>query len=189
MVDEDDFEDSESLSAEALAAELRASGADPDRLRQSVDALLAEAGAPRAPVVVPAPPAKVVSLAAERQVRKSRLWPLLVAAALVLFVLGGGAATVAYLHREPPPPGPAPVPTAPPAAPEEIAASTLRRQAHDLCDRRNFGPCLDKLDEAAKLDPQGDKTDDVKQLRVLANAGLHPEPSVDAGKGYVKAPY
>jgi hypothetical protein len=111
-----------------------------------------------------------------------------VAAALVLFVLGGGAATVAYLHREPPPPGPAPVPTAPPAAPEEIAASTLRRQAHDLCDRRNFGPCLDKLDEAAKLDPQGDKTDDVKQLRVLANAGLHPEPSVDAGKGYVKAP-
>jgi hypothetical protein len=62
------------------------------------------------------------------------------------------------------------------------------RRRSSRCDRKNFGPCLDKLDEAAKLDPQGDKTDDVKQLRVLANAGLHPEPPVDAGKGYVKAP-
>ncbi len=189
MVDEDDFEDSANLSDEELAAELRGKGADPDRLRASIDALLAEAGALPVAPAAPAPPAKVVSLAAVRESRTRRLWPLLVAAALLLFVLGGGAATVAYLQREPAPPGPVPVPTAPPPPPEEMAANAVRKQAYDLCDRRAFGPCLDKLDEAAKLDPQGDKSQAVQQARAVANEGLHPDGGTDAGLGYVKLPW
>jgi hypothetical protein len=189
MVDEDDFEDSAKLSPEELAAELRAKGADPDRLRASIDALLAEAGVQPAAPAAPAPPAKVVSLAAARESRTRRLWPLLVAAALVLFVLGGGVATVAYLQREPPPPGPVPLPTAPPLPPEEIAANALRKEAFDLCGRKAFGPCLDKLDEAAKLDPRGDKSQAVQDVRGVANAGLYPDAGTDAGLGFVKLPW
>jgi hypothetical protein len=189
MVDEDDFEDSASLSDEELSADLRKRGGDPDRLRASIDQLLVEAGALPA-VAAPAAPVKVVSIATAREARTRRLWPLLVAAALVLVVLGGGGATIAYLSREPAPPGPPPVPTGPPAPnPDMIAAETLRKDAFDLCQKKNFGPCLDKLDEAAKLDPQGDKKDAVQQARIVANSGLNPDGGVDAGQGFVKLPY
>lgn len=68
--------------------------------------------------------------------------------------------------------------------PEEIAnedlprAAELRKQAFDKCLASEWKPCLEKLDEAKRLDPAGDSRPEVKQARDNATKGLSlPAPT------------
>lgn len=190
MVDDQDFEDSAQMSLEALEADLRERGLDPQRMQASLEKLLAGYA------VEAAPAAPVVSLAAAKAARaekqerasKLRLWPLLVAAAAgALLFAGGRYAVVAIWGPDKPVPTqvPVPLPTAPPVPPEMIAANALRKKAADSCAKGYFRDCLDELDDAAKQDPGGDTSPEVLALRALADQGLHPG-RVDAGFTDVK---
>jgi RNA polymerase sigma factor (sigma-70 family) len=83
---------------------------------------------------------------------------------------------------------PVPVPSAPPRAEE------LRRLALERCDQGEWQPCLDGLNEARKLDPDGDQTQRVQEARAAAARGLAPETtepeskSKAAPKGDLRAP-
>ena len=58
----------------------------------------------------------------------------------------------------------------------------VRRIALERCDARDWKPCLDGLDEAARLDPAGDLADDVRAARLAAKTppapSLTPPPPV-----------
>lgn len=70
-----------------------------------------------------------------------------------------------------------------PKAPEPIAnedgsrAAELRKQAFEKCAAGEFRPCVDKLDEAKRLDPAGDATPAVKRARSDADKALTPPPA------------
>ena len=67
------------------------------------------------------------------------------------------------------------------AAPQEPAwfeqASNLRALAIQACGATRWKECLNDLDRAKDLDPGGDETGDVKQLRQQAEQALRPIPS------------
>ncbi|MBN2194605.1 MAG: sigma-70 family RNA polymerase sigma factor [Polyangiaceae bacterium] len=56
--------------------------------------------------------------------------------------------------------------------PEQQRATELRRDALRLCDEDQWQPCLDRLDEAARLDPAGNVGGVVEEARSRAKAGL-----------------
>jgi hypothetical protein len=64
--------------------------------------------------------------------------------------------------------GPA-VPTIAFTAPPE-----LRREAFEACGKMQWQSCVDKLDEAARTDPEGDKSPDVQRTRAFAKKQLAP---------------
>jgi DNA-directed RNA polymerase specialized sigma24 family protein len=77
------------------------------------------------------------------------------------------------------PPSPSSVPSAPPGpSPEELAreqrakADELRKVAAVECGAEKWGACYSHIDDAAKLDPQGDEARRVERLRSKANRGL-----------------
>jgi DNA-directed RNA polymerase specialized sigma24 family protein len=77
------------------------------------------------------------------------------------------------------PPSPSSVPTAPPGpSPEQLAqeqrakADELRKVAAADCAAGSWGKCYAHIDEAAKLDPQGDEARRAQRLRSKANRGL-----------------
>jgi DNA-directed RNA polymerase specialized sigma24 family protein len=53
-------------------------------------------------------------------------------------------------------------------------AADLRRAAFEACESQRWQPCLDRLDEARRLDPAGDAADDVRRARETAERGLAP---------------
>lgn len=53
-------------------------------------------------------------------------------------------------------------------------AATLRREGLDACRNGSWQPCLDKLDEAREIDPDGDRTPEVQAARRSADDALHP---------------
>jgi len=56
-------------------------------------------------------------------------------------------------------------------------AAEIRKQAFEKCLSNEFKDCLQKLDEAKKLDPAGDTRPEVKQARENANKGLTLPPA------------
>jgi aminoglycoside phosphotransferase (APT) family kinase protein len=54
-----------------------------------------------------------------------------------------------------------------------VRAATLRREARDAYDTKAWAACLEKLNEAQALDPEGDNDPDVQALRRRAE-GAHP---------------
>ena len=61
-------------------------------------------------------------------------------------------------------------------APEIARGKETRRRAFEACDRQEWQPCLESLDEAKRLDPAGDATPDVQSLREKAKDVLQPAP-------------
>jgi hypothetical protein len=61
----------------------------------------------------------------------------------------------------------------PPSETPAVHAATLRREARDACDTQAWGACLEKLNEAQALDPEGDTAPDVQAMRRSAE-GAHP---------------
>jgi hypothetical protein len=61
--------------------------------------------------------------------------------------------------------GPEPSPTG------ATQSEALREEATKACDRHDWSLCLKKLDEARDIDPQGDKTQVVRDLRERATKG------------------
>jgi hypothetical protein len=51
-------------------------------------------------------------------------------------------------------------------------ARELRVTASKACAVRQWRECLDALDEAKKLDPDGDQTDAIREERSIANFAL-----------------
>jgi hypothetical protein len=179
------------MSDEEIDAELKEAGFGANDAANVVKAALAKAPAapgapaapatPAAPAMGPAPlgPAKVVSLASERQKRGRAPAPLALvaaAAAVVAAIGGGGAAYVVLRTPEPVPTTPVPtMETAPPSAPPELLAKQdalgLRVHAATECGARRWKACVEDLDFAKKLDPAGDEERSVHRMRSKALRG------------------
>jgi hypothetical protein len=63
-----------------------------------------------------------------------------------------------------------------PVSPTIEQAKKLRAEATEACDREDWRGCLDKLDEAAELDPEGAKAAGVVELRKRAEDALLAPP-------------
>lgn len=73
-------------------------------------------------------------------------------------------------------PAPAPSITAPSAEIALERAKGLRNEGLSLCGKAAWDDCLRKLDEAAKLDPVGDKAPAVQEARAAAASAKAPPP-------------
>jgi hypothetical protein len=195
MLAVDEAERVAKLSNEELEAELRAEGFDLEAL-PSAEVLLARAEAKlkkrdaareaaRSAITVRyrSGPASSRRPGAEQK----RSWtPEWLAAAAVLALV---ASAVGFVERESIArwlngdrvitPDEARVPSpSPPSALE--AAAHLREEAQDAWDHGQWKRCGEKLDEAAKLDPAGDKDPHVKDLRDdVARYTAPPGPGPD----------
>jgi DNA-directed RNA polymerase specialized sigma24 family protein len=127
---------------------------------------------------------KLESIAAEHQVPAARVrqrvwrlrrhfrerWALAAAVAAVLVV--GGLVTYVLTEET------APVEIVREAAPTpEQRAFELRRLAQQDCERGSWQRCVERLDEARRIDPAGDGKPAVQQARSQAAAALRPVPS------------
>jgi hypothetical protein len=110
-------------------------------------------------------------------------WLAELAAVAALAVL---AVLVARLLRRDDAPQIAPMPEPPPTALPEPSpldrARALRAEAFEACGREAWQECLRKLDEAAGLDPDGDRAPEVSEARERARRELQPPPIDDATK-------
>ncbi len=71
-------------------------------------------------------------------------------------------------------------PTVPdPSIANRTKAKEARRKASEHCDRREWQWCLDLLDGAAMLDPDGDVDEGIRRLRQQATQALRPPPAPD----------
>jgi len=195
------------MSDEALDASLAAKGVDAKAARERGAALAAKLMAQRqgaAAEAQPQAPANVVGFDAAREKKRGRsvAWWTLAAAAAALVLGGGGATLIALNSREPTPPGP-PVPLQgppepPPSAVAQQDPQQLRKLAKLDCNAGDWSDCLQKLDQAYGLDPQGNLAWDVQRMRKMANraqlereASLKPGPveprTIDAGDRAVLA--
>lgn len=134
---------------------------------------------------------KLEAIAAEEKVPAARVrqrvsrmrrwmkerWLAELAAAAALVILG--LVLWRLLRKEEPitQPRPEPVPTAAPVPPRELdRARTLRELAFESCDRAAWQECLDRLDEARALDPDGDADPKVGAARARATDALKSAP-------------
>jgi hypothetical protein len=62
------------------------------------------------------------------------------------------------------------------STPAEQQAFNLRGAARDACRSDQYRKCLDDLDQARALDPAGDATQRVKDLRAIAAEGIRNTP-------------
>ena len=114
-------------------------------------------------------------------------WAAELAAALAAACFGA----IFWLLLRPLPPAPIAAPLDPPRprpAPEAPAhrAERLRRQALDRCSAGAHRDCLDGLEQAAALDPEGDRRPDVQEARRKATPSLPlppPSPPPSAPQG------
>ena len=83
-------------------------------------------------------------------------------------------------------------PTPQPIANEDVPrAEELRKQAFEKCLGGDFKPCIEKLDDAKRLDPAGDTAPAVKQARENADKALRlppPAPTTSATTSDVAPP-
>ena len=70
--------------------------------------------------------------------------------------------------------------TKPPEPTPLERARALRAEAEQACQRSEWQPCLERLDEARRLDPAGDSSPEVTGLRERAQQALAPEPAPTA---------
>ncbi len=140
---------------------------------------------------------KLEAIAAEEKVPAARVrqrvsrmrrwmkerWAAELAAVALLGVL---AVAAWWALRRPPPPEahevPEPVPQIAPEPPAPLLrARALRADALRACDQRDWRACLDGLDEARSLDPEGDREPAIGAARRGAEEGLrNAEPKEKA---------
>jgi RNA polymerase sigma factor (sigma-70 family) len=133
---------------------------------------------------------KLESIAAEEQVPAARVrqrvsrmrrwmkerWLAELAAVAALAVIAVLVARL--LRREEAPqiaPMPEPAPTAPPEPSPLDRARALRADALEACGREAWAECLRKLDEAAGLDPDGDRAPEITEARDRARRAIQKE--------------
>jgi hypothetical protein len=94
--------------------------------------------------------------------------------AAISYAAGVATATAVavVVHATTTPSGPT-IPTGTTASrPPPSVAEELRTQAFEACGRGHFEECMRKLDDAKKLDPDGDDAADVQSARTLASKAL-----------------
>lgn len=64
-----------------------------------------------------------------------------------------------------------------PRLPPETVAEKTRREGLELCTKSAWRACLDKLDDAKRMDPAGDARPEVQQAREGAEKALAPSPT------------
>jgi hypothetical protein len=179
LVDEQELDEILQEPADQVRAELVSKGADLDRVRQRLEHALGEAEAP-----APRKPAAKVIPIQKRKPAPSRAIPILRSISLAvaasffgIFVWRQGTMRVMpdQAHRnELSDSRPAP----PPSYMVETdlqKAKRLRAQAYKLCDQGYWGECIDKLDEAGRLDREGNQTLEVNEARNRAWQGHEAE--------------
>jgi hypothetical protein len=175
LLAEEAIERSMAMPADERRAAMKAEGLDPERARVLANEALAKHGFPTAPAE-PGKPPTVVHLATAREKRRPArpAWVVWAVAAAVAAILAtGGGAIVALNTPAPSGTTPAPpVPTGPPGpSPEELAqrgrakAEELRKVAAAECAAEKWVACNAHLDDASRLDPQGDEARRVVRLR------------------------
>ena len=163
----------ESLSEEELLAEMQREGEAPppatsvDDLLAKVTARAAQQGrvarAPEPAATAKSPAAPEGRVAPLPQRRPRMAWWAAAAASIAAIV---GAAALE---------GPAVVAHFRPPTPEEKAEG-LRDEAIADCARGSWGPCAQRLDEAARLDPAGESAERVQKAREAIAKATHPGP-------------
>jgi hypothetical protein len=79
-------------------------------------------------------------------------------------------------------PRPEPPPSALPEAPSPLdRARALRAEAFQECDRAAWERCLERLDEAAAIDPAGDTEKDVTDARERARKAIEEQQRLNEG--------
>jgi hypothetical protein len=176
----DEAEHVASLSDPELDAELHERGVDAKAARERGAALAARLLAARKPAPVAPMGAtlfrsNVVDLAA-RRARTAAATAISFAAAAA--AVGMAVAGVAGIAAHPPTEGQVD-PSAQPALSTQPPDDSARREAEALrtaalraCQVHSFGKCRDGLDEASKLDPEGDDLPAVQRAREQARHGL-----------------
>jgi hypothetical protein len=156
------------MSHEELLADLRKDGIDPAAVLAKDRAMIERFEADRAEKPAPI---KV------RDIRTARRWPrwvphtitaagALAAAAALTLVLGRtGNLPTAFQP-------PQPTTTVTGALPPLSEADYDRFMAYSNCFREEYEGCLHYLDEAKKLDPEGDQLNDAAAARRMAELGL-----------------
>jgi hypothetical protein len=139
------------LSDEALDEELADAGLDPAQIRASGASLGAQIDKRAAPTPI-------------RRVR----WVAWLAAA----ALGGVAIVFATTSEFATRREPEHVGQGLPESPER--AAHLRSEAKTACDKQSWAQCLELLDRAKAIDPDGDGAQEVQSERRNALGGLHP---------------
>lgn len=145
---DDEMEAVLEMSPEERRRELHEAGFDLEKVHAQADALGAEPVRPE-PVAV---------------LRPKRSRRAVVAAAVI--ALAAGIALVVRSALEP-------TPVAahhPDQAPAAARARDLRAEARDDCAAKSWATCLEKLDEARALDPDGDESPEVQSLRRAAGS-------------------
>ncbi len=156
-----------------VRAELLAQGADLLRVRMMLDHALGEGEAP--------PARKPVAEVIPRRKAPSRALPVLRAISVAIaasffgiFAWRQGSMRVTPERAERPELSDSrPVP--PPSFMVETdlqKAARLRARAHTLCAQRYWGECLDAIDDAGRLDWEGNEMGDVNALRVRIEQGM-----------------
>jgi hypothetical protein len=129
--------------------------------------------------------AQAADAAIERRGPSRLVWVL---AAALLLALGVGVAkrgaVVAFFKGAPEEPSPSP--TTPPRPTPAERAEAVRVDAERACDRGDWLSCSDRLDEAQKIDPAGESTPGVRQLRKKVLDGLRRDPANDEKPEKVK---
>jgi hypothetical protein len=194
---EDEIRAVMALSEEELKAELRAAGVDPAKVEKTAVELVKAnppgTGAAPAPASAPASasasaPLRVVERGGGGSTkglgpgRRSRvpIWTAMAAAAAVVGLLlpGAGPVVVAWWNGGPQPaPGPSHIegPPKPPQLTPVEQAALLRKEGLAACDEAQWLLCQQKLEEARKLDPQGDGTEIMFLAYQAIYQGLHPD--------------
>jgi hypothetical protein len=173
---DDEIDRVAALSDAELDHELRELGADPDAVR-------AEGEPWRERAIVAArqqpPKAPVVPRATARRTRWAA-WPAaaMLGAVVVALVAMNGAAIVARFKGtddiRPDEGGLAPS--------NEVArgrAQKLRDEADEACERKLWGACEARLDEANKLDPAGETQERVQRMRKMVDDAARATPVPD----------
>jgi hypothetical protein len=160
------------LSPEELRAELARRGVDPKRVNDLVERVLAVApGGGGVTSQAPDAAAKVVSMDRARARRAAPVVWVAVAAAAAVAIGVGTYERQAIEAWFAPPRTPEPVPEAPwrrpvpQPTPEQVAATTLRQEAFTDCAKGYWGLCERKLNEAGRLDPDGESDARVQAAR------------------------
>jgi hypothetical protein len=145
------------MSPEERRRELLEAGFDLDKVHAQADALGA---APVQPGATPVAP--VTALRPKRR-------PSFVIVPMA-FALAAGVALVVESVLPP-----APVARPHPELSPAVQAAALRKEARDACEARSWPVCLDKLNEARALDPDGDRAPEVQALWTAARAAREPQ--------------
>jgi hypothetical protein len=182
LLAEEELERLDKMSDEEVADEMRAEGLDPTRV-PSVETLLAKVpDAEQLLAEVPAG-ARVVPLEPWKRTRWA-VW--LAAAALGVVVVAilalKSPAVVAWWHGGKP--ADIGADAAPPPPSELVRAEALRDDAERACQRKLWGTCESKLDEASALDPASEHQARVVRMRGDIAASVRDQtPDTKRGPG------